>query len=326
MLLDKHETASPANNSSVIDNSPRPLHAEPRRRAADPNLPDQVADGLLTYLKRRYGVGALRYRSVPISNPDGWVTHTYTFQLEGPSLPGFPASDRPLVLRTYCSPQGVPRALHEFEVQRHLHERGYPVPEPFLVEERCDLFGGPFLLMEQLTGTTLFKYLSFYWWMMWPRSAGMAAMQVRLHSLPIDGFPHPAGPYLPRTLEAIRGMIREYGLKGLLRGWEWLTANQPPSPVRPCILHLDYHPMNVLCGPFPKLAVLDWTEADVGDFHADVGTSLMLMRCCTAGEPNLWERCGLPLARALVIHWYLSSYHKRLPLDAGKLAYYRGLA
>src|SRR5260370_42447995 len=96
MLQNNHETASPPNSSSVVEIPPRRLRAEPQRRAADPNLPDQVADGLLTYLKRRYGVGALRYRSVPISNPDGWETHTYNFQLEGPSLPAFPASDRPL--------------------------------------------------------------------------------------------------------------------------------------------------------------------------------------------------------------------------------------
>jgi aminoglycoside phosphotransferase (APT) family kinase protein len=326
MLQDIHETASRSSSSILLDRPSKVIRAVARLRAADPNLPDEVGAGLIAYLQRRFGVSGLRYRSPPVSNPDGWETHTYNLQLEGPSLPSFPASDRPLVLRTYCSPQGVPRARHEFEVQRHLREQGYPVPKPLLLEERCDLFGGPFLIMEQLPGTNFFKYLSFYWWMMWPRSAGLAAMQVRLHRMPIDNFPHANGPYLSRKLEEIRGLIKDYGLSGLLPGWKWLAANQPASPERPCILHLDYHPMNVLCGRFPQLAVLDWTEADVGDYHADVGTSLTLMRCCTAGNPNLWERCGLPLARALTIHWYLSSYSKRMPLDAGKLAYYKALA
>ena len=45
--------------------------------------------------------------------------------------------------------------------------------------------------------------------------------------------------------------------------------------------------------------VLDWSEADLGDPHADVATSLMLMRCCSAKEPNAWERLTLPLARWL---------------------------
>jgi aminoglycoside phosphotransferase (APT) family kinase protein len=325
MLQENHETASLANATPLVERPP-PIRAEPRRRAADPDFPEQVADGLLAYLARRFGSSNLRLRSLPVSNPDGWEAHTYNFQLDGPSLPSFAASDRPLVLRTYCSPQGVPRARHEFEVQRHLHERGYPVPEPFLLEERCDLFGGPFLIMEQLAGQNFYKYLGFYWWMMWPRSAGMAAMHARLHALPVEGFPHPEEPYLPRKLEEMRGMIRQYGLNGLLPGWKWLDVHRPPPPERPCILHLDFHPLNLLCGRFPAFAVLDWTEADVGDHHVDVGTSLMLMYCCTAGDPNLWERVGLPLARALVTHWYLSSYRKRMPLDPDKLAYYQGFA
>jgi aminoglycoside phosphotransferase (APT) family kinase protein len=195
-----------------------------------------------------------------------------------------------------------------------------------LLEENCDVFGGPFLIMEHLSGPTFFKYIANYWWMMWPRSAGMAALHARLHSLPIADFPHADGPYLSRKLEEMRALIREYQLNGLLPGWKWLADHRPDPPTRPCILHLDYHPLNVLCRRFPMFAVLDWTEADVGDHHADLATSLMLLCCCSAGNPNLWERCGLPVARALVAHWYFRAYRKRMPVDSERLAYYQGLA
>jgi aminoglycoside phosphotransferase (APT) family kinase protein len=121
-------------------------------------------------------------------------------------------------------------------------------------------------------------------------------------------------------------MIRDFGLNGLALGWKWLAAHLPPAPAKTSILHLDYHPMNMLCGWFPALSVIDWTEADVGDLHADVATTLMLIACCSAGEPNAWERLTLPIARTFVSRWYLRSYRKRIHLDAKILAYYQALA
>jgi aminoglycoside phosphotransferase (APT) family kinase protein len=319
------QIATLRNGASFPEGSRAPVRARPRRRAADPNVPEQVASGLLRYLTERFGE-ELRYQSPPVEIPSGWETHTYAFQLQGPNALNPGGLDRSLVLRTYCSPKGVPRARHEFAVQQHMRRRGYPVPQALLLEDRCDLFGGPFLIMEQLPGPIFFKYLSFYWWMMWPRSAGMAAIHAQLHSMRVGNFPHPKAPYLSRKLKEMREMIGDFGLDGLLPGWKWLNDHRPPPPKRPCILHLDFHPLNLLCGRSPAFSVLDWTEADVGDYHADVGTSLMLMQCCSAGDPNVWERAWLPLARRLVSHWYRSAYGKRLPLDADKLAYYQALA
>jgi aminoglycoside phosphotransferase (APT) family kinase protein len=162
--------------------------------------------------------------------------------------------------------------------------------------------------------------------MMMPRTAAMAVMHARLHRFPTEGFPDACGEFLARRLNEMRSMIREYGLDGLAAGWEWLAARRPPAPARTSILHLDYHPMNLLCGSFPALSVLDWTEADVGDHHADVATTLMLMACCSAGEPNAWERLTLPIARKLVSRWYLMAYRKRIRLDSEILAYYQALA
>jgi aminoglycoside phosphotransferase (APT) family kinase protein len=319
-MLYYNETAAP----DVCTESTQSPRLPPR--AADPNREAQVAKALLTYLKKRFNSDDLRYLNSPVPNTNGWETHTYRFRLAAFWPNAIPGEDRPLVLRIHCSPQGLPRARHEFAVQRHLHNLDYPVPEPFLLEESCALFGGPFLIMEEMAGQTLYENLLFFSWMMWPRSAAMAAMHSRLHRLPIDGFPRPPGPYLTRRLDELRSLIRKYRLDGLLPGWKWLADHRPPPPVTPCILHLDFHPFNLLCGWFPSLSVLDWTEADVGDHHADVATSLMLMSCCSAGKPNAWERFTLPVARRLVSNWYLRSYAKRIPLDRGVLDYYRAVA
>jgi aminoglycoside phosphotransferase (APT) family kinase protein len=324
-MLDQRETtrAYVLDSGDFSGDTPRPVgRIAP---LVDPCDVNAVAGALLAYLKKRFASDDIHYLAYPAYNPNGWETHTFTFQLAPARSELFPGYDRPLVLRVYSSPQGVPRAAHEFAVQRYLHGHDYPVPQPFLLEETCEVFGGPFLLMEKISGQTFYDNLLYFTWMMWPRCAAMARLHARLHQLPTEGFPSPPGPFLTRRLDEMSGLIRDYDLRGLRSGWDWLTANQPPSAT-PRILHLDYHPFNLLCGWYPAMHVLDWSEAELGDPHADVATSLMLMRCCSAKEPNAWERLTLPLARWLVSRWYLRVYRWQIPLDRGTLAYYQAMA
>jgi aminoglycoside phosphotransferase (APT) family kinase protein len=74
------------------------------------------------------------------------------------------------------------------------------------------------------------------------------------------------------------------------------------------------------------LTVLDWTEADVGDLHADVATSLMLMKCCAMPEVSGWRRRLLPVGRFFLWRRYYRGYKKWASLDRRKLSYYGALA
>jgi aminoglycoside phosphotransferase (APT) family kinase protein len=232
----------------------------------------------------------------------------------------------PLTLHIYASAQGLPRAQAEFSVQGHLRRLGYPVPEPLLLEEGCGLFGGPFLLMEHVPGRTLFQALLRHPWKLWAGPAEMAAFHRRLHMLPAAGFPSAPGLFLPRCLEELQVLIRDQDLQGLRPGMQWLCDRRPSPPESACILHLDFHPLNLVCGPGPALVALDWTEADVGDVHADVATALMLMACCPAGRATFWERLAVPVGRWLLSRRYLRAYRRLATLDEGKLCYYRALA
>ena len=232
--------------------SPRPVAEQSRE--VNPSSERAVAAGLLAYLKPRLAPAVLEYAEPPVHIPNGWETYTYRLQLrDTPWLA--PAFRRPLILHIYASPRGVPRGRHEFAVQRHLHQLGYPVPEPIVLEESCELFGGPFLLFEQAPGRTLFETLLYQPWRFCRGPAKMAAAHARLHALPIDRFPAPAGPFLPRRLEEMRQLIREYGLNGLQPGWTWLAEHGPEAPRSPSILHLDYHPVNIVCRGLRSLAV-----------------------------------------------------------------------
>jgi aminoglycoside phosphotransferase (APT) family kinase protein len=272
------------------------------------------------YLELRLGAGSLGFREEPEEVPHGWETYIYRFRLRGEGLPR--PYGRRLVLRIYASPQGVPRARYEFACQQALCRAGYPVAEPLLVEEDCGLFGGPFLIMECLPGETLLDHLRRHNTHILGVARQLAEQQVRLHRLSPEDFPAPPGPFLERRLDELRGLVRDYGLEGLTAGLCWLRARRPEEPAAPCVLHLDYHPVNVLVHEARAPAVLDWNESDVGDRHADVATTVVLMHTAPVEGTCVRERLLAPLTRWVLIHRYLHVYRRRLGIDLHILRYY----
>jgi Ser/Thr protein kinase RdoA (MazF antagonist) len=131
---------------------------------------------------------------------------------------------------------------------------------------------------------------------------------------------------LTRRLDGLAQVIERYDLIGLRPGLDWLLAHEPLPVASPRILHLDFHPMNLMAAPGRPLVVLDWSEADVGDPHADVATTLMILKCLSAEESTLYDRLLVGVGRVLFRRWYLRAYRRRRPLDRDKLAYYRAWA
>jgi len=293
-------------------------------KAADAASASEVARVLLPYLRERLGVCDLDYAGAPVAFADGWETYTYHFRLQAPALP--PALTRPLTLRIYASPNGAGRAEHEFAAQRRLAALGYPVPEPLLLEQTSDLFGGPFFLMEKVPGRMALDMLVWRPWRIVTFPAQMADIHARLHRLPSDDFPAPRGEFLGRQLDQVAAVIREHGLHGLAPGLDWLRAHRPAPPASPRILHLDFHPLNLIRRADGSLAVIDWTYADVGDPHADVATTLMLMQCVAVQAQGVWERLAIFCGRPMLWWQYVHAYRRRAPLDWDRLAYYRPYA
>src|SRR5205823_2101339 len=115
-------------------------------------------------------------------------------------------------------------------------------------------------------------------------------LHARLHALTPDGLPEPPGSFLSRRLGEIDNLIRTYGLRGLLPGLDWLVRQRPGEPGWRHVLHLDWHPLNLMRAGDGTLTALDWNEADVGDRHADVATALLLVRCAPAPLTRRWQR------------------------------------
>jgi aminoglycoside phosphotransferase (APT) family kinase protein len=280
---------------------------------------------LLAYLRQRLGVADLRYRKSPTPLLNGWETNTYRLQLESREpLP--PAFARPVLLRAYTNRRGLPRLRHEFAVQRHLWPRGYPVAAPLLLEEDDSLLGGPFMFMEWVPGQTLLEFLFTHPTGIWGYPARMAELQVHLNTLPVGDFPAPGGEHLPRSLAELAAMIREGGFRGMEAGLDWLHTHRPAPPASPCIIHLDFHPLNLLVADGRFRAVLDWSDADVGDYHADVAATLLLIDTAPVELKTVWRWLMSIPGQGLLRRRYLRAYRGRLPIDDHKLRYYRAWA
>jgi aminoglycoside phosphotransferase (APT) family kinase protein len=280
---------------------------------------------LLDYFQTRLGLSSLAFANAPTAFTDGLETYCYRFQLMS-SDPLPPVFGQPLIVRIYSGLAGLPRAQQEIRVQLHMHQLKYPVAEPLFLEENCAYLGGPFLVMAQVYGQSLLRALLHRPWQLLSAPARMAETQVRLHQLPADGFPSPPGCLLTRRLEEMAGIIQAYGLCGLQPGMDWLIVHQPAPPQDPRILHLDFHPLNLIEDRNRGLVVLDWNMAELGDPHADVGTTLMLMECQPPIDVKPLDRLAVGLGRPLFLPLYLRTYRRHCALEDDKLAYYRAWA
>ena len=283
-----------------------------------------VAAEFLSYLQIRKGLSVPGYLQAPEDVPDGWETYTYRLQLHGRNrLPSF--LRRPLALRVYAGPEGLPRLRREWTMQSWLAEQGYPVARPVLMEEDPGFLGGPFLLMEWVEGERLLErllrdYIALFWRRPHGRSSRPAARAAG------------ARPARPGSAVSRTGTGDAPGRRGYAPfvrpgpGVNWLRAHRPPEVAPPCLLHLDFHAKNILTQPGRIAAVLDWSEADFGDRHADVGMALHMIDEAPVEDASWIDRVMLPLGRFLTHVRYLNVYRRRLPLERRRLRYYQAWA
>jgi aminoglycoside phosphotransferase (APT) family kinase protein len=279
------------------------------------------AEQVLGYLRERLVRPNLDYAEKPEPITDGWETFIERFRLQ--SADGLAADYRaPLILRCYSCARGLASLQHEFAVLKHMHGLGYPVPRPLFIEEDPHFLGGPFMIQEQVAGSTMLEWMFRRPWHICDAPLRMAIWHDRLHRLPSAGFPHAQPHFLERHLSTLDEHIRNFGLGGLRAGLDWLNRRRPAESTRPSILHMDFHPINVMIDRGRVTAVLDWHEADVGDRCADVAITLLLLKTAPIELPGLWEQVSSIPGRWALHRWYRMAYLKRCPCDPERLRYY----
>jgi aminoglycoside phosphotransferase (APT) family kinase protein len=203
-----------------------------------------------------------------------------------------------------------------------MHGLGYPVPHPLFIEEDPHFLGGPFMIQEQVAGSNMLEWMFRRPWHICDAPVRMAIWHDRLHRLPSEGFPDTRPSFLERHLSMLDEQIRNFDFRGLRAGLDWLNRNRPGESGRPSILHMDFHPINIMIDRGRVTAVLDWHEADVGDRCADVAITLLLLKTAPIELPGVWEQISSIPGRWALHRWYRMAYLKRCPCARERLRYY----
>ena len=274
----------------------------------------------------------------------GWETTIFEFTIGARSsrAPDLPIRS-PLVLRVYDGARADDKAAREGRTMFDLAAVGYPVPRPYLLEPHSDLLGAPFLVMDRVAGGPLFAAKSF------PQAFTTFALgfiafvraQVRLHRLDLagDGLDNLPGAYsassIPATaalLDRLLGIIAERVERGPLPGLSdaliSLRDRAESYRIAPrVIVHMDYHPQNVIVRGMRVSGVIDWVCADRGDRHLDAATTSAILATSAMDRPR-WMRDN-PIGnslRALFAALYFPAYHALAPMELDRFRYCQAVA
>ncbi|MGH7987205.1 MAG: phosphotransferase family protein [Candidatus Acidiferrales bacterium] len=262
----------------------------------------------------------------------GWETTVFEFALATPSIRTreLPVN-RPLVLRFYEGAQASEKAEREYPAMCALARQRFPVPRPYLLEPLRDALGAPFVVMERVAGSPLFSTKSF------PRafktfSLGFISFvraQTRLHQidparLNHDGaFANPQASLLERMLGLIGQRVEQGPLPGLAEALARLRERATLFATAPAALvHLDYHPQNVIVNGLRVTGVIDWVNADRGDRHLDAATTAVILASSAMDRPR-WMNDNVAgnSLRKLFASLYIPMYHALAPLELRRFRY-----
>ncbi|HLW71840.1 MAG TPA: phosphotransferase [Candidatus Binataceae bacterium] len=274
----------------------------------------------------------------------GWETTVFEFVLAGRSsrLPGAEVG-QPLVLRSYDGPDADAKGIREARTMAALATADYPVPKPLLFEPERAPLGAPFLIMERARGGPLFASGNF------PQAfktfsmgfVGFVRAQAQLHRLARNGFDprniapayladHCAhgGALLDRLLEVVAQRIECGPLPGLRDALILLREQAGRFRTAPdAIVHMDYHPQNVVVQGLRVTGVIDWVSADHGDRHLCAATTSVILASSAMDHPR-WMRdnaAGNAL-RALFTALYLPLYQALAPMEWERFRYCQAVA
>jgi aminoglycoside phosphotransferase (APT) family kinase protein len=274
----------------------------------------------------------------------GWETIVFEFATAARTarLPEVAAGQK-LVLRCYEGPRADEKGRRESRSMTALAAAHYPVPMPYLYEPDREPLDTPFLVMERVIGGPLFAASSF------PQafktfSLGFFAFvraQAKLHRLNADapglseiGGTHTAdrGSSAPKLLDRILAVIAERIEQGPLPGLRDALASLHERANRfrdapPAIVHMDYHPQNVIVQGMRVGGVVDWVSADRGDRHLCAATTAVILASSAMDHPR-WMRdnaAGNSL-RTLFTALYVPLYQVLAPMEWERFRYCQAVA
>jgi aminoglycoside phosphotransferase (APT) family kinase protein len=275
----------------------------------------------------------------------GWETTVFEFTLESRSAPN-PAIPvgHPMVLRFYQGSAADAKGGREHTTIDRLFASAYAVPRPYAYESGHDALGAPFLIMQRLAGGPLFTTRSFPSAFKTFSLAFFAFVraQSRLHKFDPSSaglreipraFAPPAGasadlPLLDRVLAIIADRVERGPLPGLREALNRVSERAGKFRHSPqSLVHMDYHPLNVMVNGARVTGVIDWVNTDVGDRHLDAAMTAVILSSSALEKPR-WMRDNLVGngLRASFAALYMPLYHAMAPMSFERFRYCQAVA
>jgi aminoglycoside phosphotransferase (APT) family kinase protein len=248
---------------------------------------DDMQDRLQTYCERVFPAWRDVRVGELVSISEGWESDIYSFDLTHGL--GAAREHEGLVLRIYPGDDARHKSAHEFRRMRQLHQVGYPVPQVLVLERENTPFGKPFVIMERIEGQMLWPVL------FGPSTEGkrqrelltlFCGLFVQLHALAWRPFVDEEelacyeNPYVSvdHWLDRFRDFQARFSVPGFTSILRWLEERRDGVPCsRPAVVHLDFHPANVLLRDDGSASVIDWTQVGVSDPRLDLAWTLLLI-------------------------------------------------
>lgn len=190
----------------------------------------------------------------------------------------------PLILRMH-RPGCLGSAHREYQIMKDLYAAGLDIPRPYILLEKFSTLDRACIVMERIQGQLLSEQiLSSYPGTRFDSLIRMyMKTMAKLHSfnwsrhlsfLDSDGVS--ANPQLSIDYDLLmpRKRAKDYDIKELTQVISWLDDNRIEK-TEACLVHGDFHPLNIIVTDDSRLITLDWTNAKLADFRMDLGFAVV---------------------------------------------------
>lgn len=229
------------------------------------------------------GVSTLQ-RILETSGIDALDAQPITSGLSGTAIWRVQTADGPLAVRSFTPGQLATWQREQTALEAAL-DAGLPVPK---VHASAAVAASPYLITDWLSGQPLTRYLLRHPWEAEKLGRQMGELQARLHRIVVE-----------KRKRVIFGDWRRWPLD-LSPETRQLLDQLDLQPDR--LLHLDFHPDNLLVDDGRISGIIDWSNAKAGDPRADLARTLLLL----AYGPRLfgWRYLlARPVIRRLIAGW-----------------------
>lgn len=276
-------------------------------------------DRLIGWVGGRTGVDPSDIDVVDLRVPPqtGFDSDIWFVRLAGADLP--PEWTVGLVLRAKSHASVHEAALAEATLHDWLRNEGYPVPAILAVVEPGILAAGPVQIVHEVDGPTMLDAATRRPWSVGTLLRRFAELHVVLHRLPLEHLP-PLPDVIDKRLRRPRGVaeaLDHSGLRAGLAAVDELTPRLRDAPASLC--HGDFHPLNALVAD-DGVAIIDWSDAGVGDRHCDVARTVALFDIASVVADSAFERRALGVIGPRLGRSYLRRYDALWGADPDRLA------